>query len=59
MVDELADIAFADSIQIIVDIMLQTLQEHFGLTDDQLAEFVKEFHDRLPISYQHALRLAA
>ena len=59
VVDELADIAFADALQIIVDIMLQTMQEHFGLTDDQLAEFVRGFHDRLPISYQHALRLAA
>ena len=59
MVDELADIAFADALQIIVDIMLQTMQEHFGLTDDQLTEFLKEFHDRLQISYQHALRLTA
>lgn len=58
MVDELADIAFADALQIVVDIMLQTMQEHFGLSDDQLADFVQDFYDRLPISYQHVLRLA-
>ena len=59
MVDELADIAFADALQIIVDILLQTMQEHFGLIDDQLSEFVNVFFDRLPVSYQHILRLAA
>ena len=55
MVDELADIAFADALQIVIDIMLQTMQEHFGLTDDQLADYVRDFYDRLPISYQHVL----
>ena len=59
MVDELADIAFADALQIIVDIMLQTVQDRFGLTDDQLADFVRDFYDRLPVSYQRVLRLAA
>lgn len=55
MVDELVDIAFADALQIVIDIMLQTMQEHFGLTDDQLADYVRDFYDRLPISYQHVL----
>ena len=59
MVDEMEDIALGEALQIIVDIMLQTMQEQFGLTDDQLAEFVSKFYDRLPISYQHALRYAA
>lgn len=59
MVDELADIAFAETLQIIVDILLRTMQDRFGLTDDQLIDFVRDFYDRLPISYQHTLRLAA
>lgn len=59
MVDEMEDIALCEALQIIVDIMLQTMQEQFGLTDDQLTEFVSKFYDRLPVSYQHALRYAA
>jgi hypothetical protein len=53
------DIALCEALQIIVDIMLQTMQEQFRLTDDQLTEFVSKFYDRLPVSYQHALRYAA
>ena len=48
---------YPDRIQLIVDIMLQMIQERFGLSDDQLDEFVADFIGRLPISYQHALRL--
>ena len=33
--------------------------DRFGLTDDQLADFVRDFYDRLPVSYQRVLRLAA
>ena len=43
MIDELADITFGHALQLIVDIMLQMLQEHFGLSDDQLDEFMNEF----------------
>lgn len=53
------DIALCEALQIIVDIMLQTMQEQFRLTDDQLTEFVSKFYDRLPVRYQHALRYAA
>ena len=59
MVDELEDIALGEALQIIVDIMLQTMQEHFGLTDEQLADFISVFYNRLPLSYQHALRYVA
>ena len=59
MIDELADITFGHALQLIVDIMLQMIQEHFGLSDAQLDEFVTGFIGRLPISYQHALRLKA
>ena len=57
MIDELEDITFGYALQLIVDIMLQMVQERFGLSDDQLTEFMNEFIDRLPNSFQHALRL--
>ena len=59
MIDEMEDIALGEALQIIVDIMLQTMQEQFGFTDNQLTEFVSKFYNRLPVSYQHALRYAA
>lgn len=59
MIDELADITFGHALQLIVDILLQMVQERFGLSDEQLEEFMNEFVGRLPISYQHALRLKA
>lgn len=59
MIDELADITFGHALQLIVDIMLQMIQEQFGLSDDQLNEFMNQFVDRLPLSYQHVLRLKA
>ena len=57
MIDELADITFGHALQLIVDIMLQMIQERFGLSDAQLEVFVTDFIERLPISYQHALKL--
>ena len=57
MIDELADITFGHALQLIIDIMLQMIQERFGLSDAQLDEFVASFIGRLPISYQHALKL--
>jgi hypothetical protein len=59
MVDELADITFGHALQLIVEIMMQMIQEKFGLSEDQLDEFMIQFVDRLPVSYQHALRLKA
>ena len=55
MVDEIADTTFAHAMKLIVDILLQTVQEHFGLSDDHLNAFVRQFYDRLPASYQHFL----
>ena len=57
MIDELADITFGHALQLIVDIMLQMIQERFGLSDDQLDQFVADFIGRLPVSYQRALQL--
>lgn len=59
IVDELNDITFSYALQLIVDIMMQVIQENFGLTDDQLNELLRQFYDRLPLSYQHALKLKA
>ena len=55
MVDEIADTTFAHALQLIVDILLQTVCEYFGLSDDQLTTCVRQFYDRLPASYQHFL----
>ena len=57
MIDELADITFGHALQLVVDVMLQMVQERFGLSDNQLNDFMNQFIDRLPVSYQHALRL--
>ena len=57
--DRIMTITFSHALQLIVDIMLQTMQEHFGLSDDQLREFMIKFYDRLTISYQKALQLSA
>ncbi len=59
MINELADITFGHALQLIVDIMLQMIQERFGLSVDQLDHFLADFVGRLPVSYQHALRLKA
>lgn len=56
MVDELADTTFAHAMQLIVDAMLQTVREHFGLTEEQLLDFTRQFYDRLPASYRHFLQ---
>ena len=59
MVDELTDITFAHAMQLIVDAMLQTVREHFGLTDEQLLVFTRQFYDHLPASYQHFIQAPA
>lgn len=59
MVDELADITFSHAMQLIVDIMLQFVQQHFALSDDQLIAFARQFYNRLPTSYQHFLKVPA
>jgi len=50
MVDELADTTFAQAMQMIVDVILQTLREHFALTEKQLLDFACESYDRLSSS---------
>ena len=59
MVDELADTTFAHAMQLIVDAMLQTVRESFGLTEAQFLDFARQFYDRLPTSYRHFLQAPA
>lgn len=56
MIDEMADITFNHALQLIIDIMLQTIKERFGLSDDQLNQYAIDFISRLPDCYQHALQ---
>lgn len=56
MVDELADTTFAHAMQLIMDAMLQTVMEQFGLSDEQLLVFSQQFFDRLPASYKRFLQ---
>lgn len=54
--DELADITFSHSLQIIVDAMLAAVTELFHLTENQLCQLSENFFTRLPLAYQHLLR---
>ena len=61
MIDELADITFGHALQLIVDIMLQIIQERFGLSDEQLLNRIRslvliEFQGPKAISYVGSLR---
>ena len=46
-------------LQLIVDAVLQTVREHFGLSEEQLLDFTRQFYDRLPASYQRFLQAPA
>ena len=59
MVDELVDITFAHAMRLIVDAILQTVREHFGLTEDQLLVFTRQFYESLPASYRHFIQAPA
>ena len=50
----IADTTFAHAMQLIVDILLQTVRDHFGLSDDHLNAFVRQFYDRLPASLRYS-----
>ena len=58
MIDELADITFAHAMGIIVSALLDTVQEHFGLSEEQIKSFTRKFYERLPLSYQHMLQFS-
>lgn len=48
LANELADITFNQSFQILMQAMLDTITEFFHITDEQLADFTSSFVNRLP-----------
>lgn len=48
LADELADITFSHSFQILMQAMIDTIAEFFHITEEQLAEFTSSFVNRLP-----------
>ena len=58
MIAEVADITYHESMQIIVEAMLATIQEEFHITDAQVNAFYEKFMTKLPESMQHLLRAA-
>jgi len=55
LADELADITFSESLMILVDAMIASLQEVLHLTDKQLEMFTTDFENRLPMHIREAL----
>jgi hypothetical protein len=53
--DELADITFAESFQIILRAMFECIYTVFQVTDEQIDVFIEMFVDRLPEYMQRAL----
>jgi len=53
--DELADITFAESFQIILKAMFECIYTIFQVTDEQMDAFIDMFIDRLPAYLQRAL----
>ncbi|GHN23742.1 hypothetical protein ME787_09010 [Lactobacillus delbrueckii] len=48
MVDELADITFNHSLQILVEAMFESVKEIFQPTEEQMERFTNAFISRLP-----------
>ena len=53
--DELADITFEESFEIIMKAMFECIYTVFQVTDEQIDSFIKMFVDRLPGYMQNAL----
>lgn len=48
MLDELEDIMFSQSMQIVLDALMEAVMEYFHITETQLDEFTACFIDHLP-----------
>ncbi len=57
LVDEMADITFSHSIQILMQAMIASLQQILRLSDDQLDALLDDFASRLPEYLQTALQI--
>ncbi|AXI15244.1 transposase [Lactobacillus delbrueckii subsp. bulgaricus] len=55
MVDELADITFNHSLQILVEAMFESVKEIFQPTEEQMEMFTNAFISRLPKYMQEAI----
>lgn len=55
LMDELDDITFSQSMQIIMEALLDTVMEFFHITEAQLEEFTSSFINHLPKYMQDAL----
>ena len=55
LLDEMEDITFSRSMCIIIDALMDTVMEHFHITEAQLEEFTASFVQRLPKYMQDAL----
>lgn len=56
--DELDDITYNESLRIIVEAMLESIQAIFQITEKQLDAFIDDFVNRLPIYLQKSLGYA-
>ena len=59
LVDEMADITFNRSINILWDALMASLQEVFRLSNEQLTSFTVDFESRLPEYLRNALHSQA
>ena len=55
LMDELGDITFSQSMQIIVDAIMDSVMEYFHITEQELERFTASFIQRLPKYMQKAL----
>ena len=55
LMDELDDITFNQSMRIIIDALMDTVMEHFHITEQQLEDFTTSLVQRLPKYMQKAL----
>ena len=53
--DELADITFAESLQLLLKAMFECIYAIFQVTDEQMDTFIEMFINRLPEYMQRAL----
>ena len=58
VVDELADITFSHSMQLIVAAMLDSIRDVFHATDEQIQSLMDAFLSRLPKEFQTMLSAA-
>lgn len=58
-IDELADITFAESYQILLKAMFESIYAIFQVTDEQVSDFIDLFIEKLPSYIQNALAKGA